>query len=135
MSKIIFMKYLPLVQPKLVPKLKMLGLYWNLAHLRFYDFDFNAKNIFYEIFTTCLTQISPKIKNAQNLFKFGRFGILKTSISILLSKTIFIKFLTPVRPKLEPELKLSRIYWKLANSTFQIYQFRLYFQKLFSWST
>ena len=32
MSKIIFIKYLPPVQPKLVPKLKVLRIYWNLAH-------------------------------------------------------------------------------------------------------
>ena len=29
MSEVIFMKYLPPVMPKLVPKLKMLRIYWN----------------------------------------------------------------------------------------------------------
>ena len=35
MSKMIFIKYLPPVGPKLVPKLKVLKIYWNLAHLIF----------------------------------------------------------------------------------------------------
>ena len=34
-SKIIFMKYLPPVRPKLVAKLKVPRIYWNLAHLTF----------------------------------------------------------------------------------------------------
>ena len=33
--KMIFIKYLPPVRPKLVPKLNMLRIYWNLAHLIF----------------------------------------------------------------------------------------------------
>ena len=32
MSKIVFTKYLPPVRPKMVPKLKMLKIYCNLAH-------------------------------------------------------------------------------------------------------
>ena len=35
MPKIISMKYLPPVSPKLVQKLKMFKIYWNLAHLIF----------------------------------------------------------------------------------------------------
>ena len=35
MLKIIFIKYLPPVRPKLVPKLKMLRVFLNLAHLVF----------------------------------------------------------------------------------------------------
>ena len=35
MGKINFMKYLPPVRPKLVPKLKALKIYWNIAHLIF----------------------------------------------------------------------------------------------------
>ena len=35
MSKIIFMEYLPLARSKLVPKLKMLRIYWNLAQMIF----------------------------------------------------------------------------------------------------
>ena len=32
MLKIIFIKFLPPVRPKLVPKLKVFRIYWNLAH-------------------------------------------------------------------------------------------------------
>ena len=35
MWQIIFMKYLPPVRPKLVPKLKVFRIYWNLAQLIF----------------------------------------------------------------------------------------------------
>ena len=74
MSKTICMKYLLPVRFKLVPKLTMLRIYWNFAHLtvEIILFDFNIKNDLYEIFAT---QISPKIKIAQNLLKFGTFGI------------------------------------------------------------
>ena len=33
--KIIFTKYLPIVKPKLVPKSKILGIFWKLTHLLF----------------------------------------------------------------------------------------------------
>ena len=57
MSKTIFMKYLP-PKPKLVPKSKMLRIYWNLTSLIFQDnFDFNVKNDFYKIFITCSARI------------------------------------------------------------------------------
>ena len=35
MSKLSFIKYLPLVKPKLIPKLKKLRMYWNLSHETF----------------------------------------------------------------------------------------------------
>ena len=45
----------------------------------------------YELFTTCWVQIGPKIKNAQNLLKFGTIDISNIPISISMSKTIFTK--------------------------------------------
>ena len=63
------------------------------------DLYFNVKNSFQEIFTTCYAQIGPKIKNAQDLLKFGTIDISNISFSILISKIIFRKFLAPVRPK------------------------------------
>ena len=56
MSRIIFMKYLPSVRLKLI----------------------------------------PKIKNAQNLLKFGTFDISNVLISILVPKMTFIKYLPPI---------------------------------------
>ena len=38
----------------------------------------------------------------------SRFGISNMSISILMSKIIFIKYLPPVRPKLVPKLKSAQ---------------------------
>ena len=53
MSKIIFMKYIPPVRRKLVPKLKMLRIIeiWHILFFKYADLNFNAKNNFYEIFT------------------------------------------------------------------------------------
>ena len=52
-------------------------------------------------------KLVPKLKNAQNLLKFGTFDISNTQISILLSKIILIKYLPHVRSKLVPKLKCS----------------------------
>ena len=70
MSRIIFMKYLPPVRPKLVPKLK----------------------------------------NVQNLLKFGTFDNSNMPISILIPKMIFKKYLPPIESKLVPKLRMLRIY-------------------------
>ena len=74
------------------------------------DLYFNVKNSFQEIFTTCYTQIGPKIKSTQNLLKFSIFDISNMPISILMSKMIFMKYLPPGRPKFVPKLKMLRIY-------------------------
>ena len=63
-----------------------------------------SKNIFCETFTTCQAQIGPKIKNAENLLKFGTYDISKMPISIFISKIIFNNYLPPARPKLVPKL-------------------------------
>ena len=41
-------------------------------YFKYADLNLDFKNDFCEIFTTCYAQISPKIKKAQNLLKFGR---------------------------------------------------------------
>ena len=48
------------------------------------------------------------IENAQKLLKFGTVDISNMSVSILMSKMIFIKNLPSVRPKLVPKLKMRR---------------------------
>ena len=63
--------------------------------------------------------------------KFGTFDISNISISILMSKMIFIKCLPPVRPKLVPELKVPRIYLNLAHSIFEIRQSQFWCEKCF----
>ena len=102
-SKIIFMKYLPPVRPKLVPKLKVLRIYWNFSQLVFQTS--RSQSWCQKLFlldTTCWAKIDAKIKNAQDLLKFGTIHISNIPISILMSKIVFIKCLLPVRPKMVP---------------------------------
>ena len=129
LSKIIFMKYLPRVRPKMVPKLKMLRIYWNLVHVVFWISQSRIRC--QKLLITCLNQIGPKIKSAQNLLKFGTFDILNTSISTLMSKMIFIKYLSPARPKLVLKSKMLRIYWNLAHLIFRISRSWFWCQRLF----
>ena len=72
--------------------------------------SYNVKSKFSETFITCSAQISPKIKNAKNLCKFGTFDILNNPISNLMSEMIFMKYLPLVRPKLVPPLKMLRVF-------------------------
>ena len=58
----------------------------------------------------CQAEISPKIKNAQNLLIFCAFDISNIPIAILMSKLIFIKYLLTVKPKLVPKLRILRTY-------------------------
>ena len=55
MSKISFMKYLPPVGPKLIPKLKSSEVIeiWRIRYFKYADFDYDVKKGFYEIFTNC----------------------------------------------------------------------------------
>ena len=112
MSKIVFIKYLLPVRPKSVPKLKSSEFFeiWHIRYFKYTNFDFNIKNNFYEIFTTCQAQISSKIKSVQSLLKFGTFNISKILILILMTKIVFIKYLPAVRPKLVLKLKIFRVY-------------------------
>ena len=52
-------------------------------------------------------------------------------ISILMSTIIFMKHLSPVRPKFVPKLKILKIYWNLAHLMLQICQSRFWHQKYF----
>ena len=112
--KNVSIKYLPPVWPKLVPKLKVLRSYWNLAHFMFRVswsqcwcqklFLLNTYHLF-----------GPKMKRAQNLTKFGTFNISNMPILILMSKMTFMKYLPHVRPKFVPILKVPRIHWNFNN--------------------
>ena len=105
---------------------------WNIWYFKYGDLDFNVKNNFYKIFTTYhALQVNPKIKNTQNLLKFGAFDISNIPVLVLISKILFIKYLPPGRPKLVPKLKMIRIYWNLEHLIFQIYQSRFWSRKAF----
>ena len=51
-----------------------------------------------------------KIKNAQNVLKFGSLDISNMPILILMSKKIIIKHLLPVRSKLVSKMKVPMSY-------------------------
>ena len=76
------------------------------------DFNFNAKNNFWELLGP---KISSRIKNAQNLLKFGIFDISNIPISILTSKIFLMNFLPPASPKFVPKLKAPRFYSKFGT--------------------
>ena len=93
--------------------------------------SYNVKINFYEIFITCLFQNGLKTKNAHNLLKFDKCDISNIQISILMSKSIFINYLPPVRPKLLPKLNMLIIHWILTHSIFKICQSLFWCQKWF----
>ena len=68
------------------------------------------KNDFYEISTSCSAETNSKIKNAQDLLKFGTFDIWNISIFMLMPQIIFIKYLPRLQLKLVPKLKMLKIY-------------------------
>ena len=84
--------------------------------------------IFYEIFANYSAQIGPKVKNVQNLLKFGWIFISNMLISILMSKRLFIKYLPPGRdPNLSQNWKCPECiktwnirYFKYADLSFNV---------------
>ena len=102
-----------------------------------------SKIIFYELFTTYQAQNGPRIKDAQNLSKFGTSNISSMLIVILMSKIIFMKYLPPARPQMVLKLKCSEfieiwhiyyfkyadLYFKYANLYFNV---KNNFQEIFT---
>ena len=84
MSKIIFIEHLPPVRPKLVPKVKVLRIYWNLRHSKFQicQCRFWCQKCFFIKYLPRLGPNWSKMKGVQNLLKFDTFNISITSISI-----------------------------------------------------
>ena len=121
MSKIIFIKYLPPVRPKLVPKLKVIRICWNLAYSIFQICQprFWCQKCFLWIIYLLLGPNWSQNQECSGLLKFGTFDISNIPISLLMSKIIFIKYLPLVRCKLVAKLKVLIIYWNLAHSIFQ----------------
>ena len=69
----------------------------------------------------------PQNWECSRFINIGTFDILNILILILMSKMIFIKYLTPVRPKLVQKLKYSEFieswhirYFKYANLDFDV---------------
>ena len=136
MSKIIFIKYLAPVRPKLVPKLKVIRICWNLAYSIFLIRQprFWCQKWFLWIIYLLLGPNWSQNQECSGLLKFGTYDISNISISLLMSKIIFIKYLPLVRRKLVAKLKVLIIYWNLAHSIFQICQSKFWCQKWFLWN-
>ena len=62
MSKMIFIKCLPRITPNLVPKLKMLRIYWNLAHLNIQSQFWSQKLFFIKYLPIARPKLVPKWK-------------------------------------------------------------------------
>ena len=149
MSKIVFITYLPAVRPILVPKLKRLRIYWDLAHLIFqecWSLFYCQKWFLWNIYQSLcpnwskmltiygdlaylISILRPKLVQKLKvprieieILKFGTFGISNMSISILMLKIIFMKYLLPVMLKLVQELKIHRVHWNLAHLILQACQ-------------
>ena len=116
MSKIIFMKYLPPPRPKMVPKLKMLRIYWNLAHVifRISRFRFWCQKLFL-LNTTCSAQIDPKLKVVRICWNLAHSISQMCQSRFWCQKLFFVKYLLIARPKLVPKWKMLRIYWNLIK--------------------
>ena len=136
MSKIIFIKYLAPVRPKLVPKLKVIRICWNLAYSIFLIRQprFWCQKWFLWIIYLLLGPNWSQNQECSGLLKFGTFDISNIPISLLMSKIIFIKYLPLVRCKLVAKLKVLIIYWNLAHSIFQICQSKFWCKKWFFWN-
>ena len=67
-SKINFIKYLPPARLKLFPKMKYLEFIEILYiwYFKYTNFDFNVKNVFYEIFTSCQAKLPLRLKMLLN---------------------------------------------------------------------
>ena len=118
MWEMIFIIYLPSVRTKLVPKLTMLRIYWNLGHLIFQTSRSRLKIIFIKYLSPLSAQIGLKIKSVQKLLKFGTLIVSNMLTSILTSKFIFIKYLPPVWAQTGPKIKSAQNLLKFGTSDF-----------------
>ena len=129
--KMIFIIYLPPVRTKLVPKLKMLRIYWNLGHLIFQTSRSRLKIIFIKYLSPVSAQIGLKIKSAQKLLKFGT-SVFQICWPRFWRKNLFLLNTYHLfGPKWVPKLKVLRIYWHLAHLIFQLCRSRFWCQKWF----
>ena len=76
-----------------------------------------------------MAQNGPKIKNAQNLSKFGTSNISSKPISILMPKIIFEKYLQPVK-NAKDLLKIGK--FDISNIPFSILMLKVIFVKYLS---
>ena len=89
----IFIKYLPPVNPILVPKLKMLRIYWNLAYLifRISQSRFWCQRLF---LLNIYHLLGPNWSQNQKYLKFGTLDISNMPVSVFLWKMFFYQIFT-----------------------------------------
>ena len=111
MSKMIFMKYLPPVRPKLVPKSKMLRIYWNLAHLIYGIFQSQIwyQKLFLSNIYHLLGPNWSKNKKYSEFIEIWHIWYFKHANFDV--NFFFIKYLPIARPQLVQKWKILRIYW------------------------
>ena len=105
MSKIIFIEYILPVQPKMVPKSKVLRIYWNLAHSIFQICQSGfwcQKWVLWHIYQLP-GQVNPKTEIALKFI----FNISSIRILAMRSEKSFIENLLHVMPKLVSDLEFQ----------------------------
>ena len=108
-------------RPKMVPKLKILRIYWNLEDVIFpiSRSRFWCQKLFSLDTYHLWAKFVPKL--SVNFFlKFDTLDISNMLILILMLKMIFIKYLELVRPRLVPKSKIVGISWSFAHLIFWI---------------
>ena len=54
-----------IIKTQISPKIKNIEI-WRIRYFKYTDFEFNIKNDFYEIFTSCQTKLTPRLKLLRN---------------------------------------------------------------------
>ena len=133
-DKYIFYEIFRPVRPKLVPKLKMLRIYWNLAHFifRISWSRFWCQRLFLlNIYRHMLGPNWSQIKKYSGFIEIWQIQDLKYGNLHFDVKNVFYQIFTNCQAQLVPKWKMLRIYWNLAELVFQIWQSQFWFQKWF----
>ena len=118
----------------MVPKFKMIRIYWNLVHVMFrksLSWFWCQRLFLLNIYHLLGPNWSQNWKCSEfiEIWHIWYFEYPNLGFDV---KVIFIKYLSPVWHKLVPKLEVLRIYWNLAQSIFQICQSWFCCQKYFS---
>ena len=87
-QKLIFIKHVPLVWPKLIPKLKVLRIYWNLAHSIFQIYQSRLWCQKWFLWNICQAKLTPRLKLLWNLclifqvFQSWQWDLIKNWLNI-----------------------------------------------------
>ena len=135
MSKIIFTKYLPPVRPKMVPKLKMLRIYWNLAHIMF-QVCWSCQIYFWNIYHLSGPNWSQNWK-CTGFIKIWHIWYFKYPDLDFDVKNIFINYLPIVKPQTGSKIKSTQNLLKfstynISNVPISILMSKMVFYQIFT---